>query len=65
MISVGQLDNGFLVVIEQIRKGQNELGYKNMYFEKGYLTMKHLQEFSKSSQPPSFLLSYELSAMFG
>lgn len=37
LISVGQLDNGFLVVIEQIRKGQNELGYKNMYFENGIL----------------------------
>ncbi len=47
LISVGQLDNGFLVVIEQIRKGQNELGYKNMYFEKGILNDETLTRIFK------------------
>ncbi|WP_158655963.1 PBECR3 domain-containing polyvalent protein [Helicobacter sp. 'CLO3_human'] len=35
LVSAKQLDNGYYVVIEQIRKGQNELSYKNMYFENG------------------------------
>ena len=47
LISVGQLDNGFLVVIEQIRKGQNELGYKNMYFENGILNDETLTRIFK------------------
>lgn len=47
LISVGQLDNRFLVVIEQIRKGQNELGYKNMYFEKGILNDETLTRIFK------------------
>ncbi|WP_163535400.1 hypothetical protein [Helicobacter suis] len=30
--------NGHYVVVEQLQKGQNELAFKTMYFEKGDLT---------------------------
>lgn len=36
-ISARQLDGEFYVVVEQIQKGQNELGFKTMYFERGIL----------------------------
>lgn len=36
-VSANQLDSEFYVIIEQIRKGQNELGFKTMYFERGIL----------------------------
>lgn len=53
MISVGQLDNGFLVVIEQIRKGQNELGFKSMYFERGSLKDNPAFDLAVSKDTPS------------
>ncbi|MDL0083076.1 PBECR2 nuclease fold domain-containing protein [Helicobacter sp. XJK30-2] len=36
-ISARQLDGEFYVVVEQIQKGRNELGFKTMYFERGIL----------------------------
>lgn len=36
-VSASQLDSGFYVIVEQIRKGINELGFKTMYFERGIL----------------------------
>ncbi|BEG57497.1 hypothetical protein NHP21005_11850 [Helicobacter sp. NHP21005] len=33
----GKQINGHYVVVEQIRKGQNELAFKTMYFERGDL----------------------------
>ena len=37
LISLKQLDNNFIVVVEQVKKLRNELGFKTMYFEKGRL----------------------------
>ena len=36
-ISARQLDGEFYVVVEQIQKGRNELGFKTMYFERRIL----------------------------
>ena len=35
LVSFQRLDNEFYIVVEQIRRVQNELGFKNMYFGKG------------------------------
>ncbi|WP_199764542.1 putative barnase/colicin E5 family endoribonuclease [Helicobacter bizzozeronii] len=37
VIISGKQINGYYVVVEQIRKGQNELAFKTMYFERGDL----------------------------
>ena len=42
-----QVSDDFYVVIEQIRKKQNELSYKNMYFGKGKIDKKILGEITK------------------
>ena len=35
LTSYQRLDNDFYIIVEQMRKSQNELSYKNMYFGKG------------------------------
>lgn len=35
LVSFKRLDNDFYVVVEQIRKSQNELGFKDLYFSTG------------------------------
>ena len=35
LVSFKRLDNDFYVVVEQIRRTQNELSYKDMYFGRG------------------------------
>ena len=47
LVSVKQIDNDFYVVIEQLRKKQNELSYKNMYFGKGKFDKKILGDITK------------------
>lgn len=51
LVSIKQLERNFYVVIEQIRKGQNELGYKNMYFENGELNEDKIQRLLKQRIP--------------
>ena len=47
LVSAKQVSDDFYVVIEQIRKKQNELSYKNMYFGKGKIDKKILGEITK------------------
>ena len=44
LVSFQRLDNEFYVVVEQIRRAQNELGFKNMYFGKGAFDESKLGE---------------------
>lgn len=44
IVSAGQIHNNFYVIVEQIRKKQNELSFKTMYFERGVL---HEAKFAK------------------
>ncbi|OBV28391.1 hypothetical protein BKN38_04795 [Helicobacter sp. CLO-3] len=47
VIISGKQINGYYVIVEQIRKGQNELSFKTMYFENGKL--ENNEAFKRSS----------------
>lgn len=47
VVSIKQLEHNFYVVVEQIRKGANEISFKTMYFENGELNEKQIRKLIK------------------
>ncbi|MCM1223285.1 MAG: hypothetical protein NC548_53415 [Lachnospiraceae bacterium] len=51
LVSISQLESNYYVVVEQIRKGQNELSFKTMYFERGTINDERLKKLVKQRMP--------------